>query len=169
MNQPDDRQQSSQDLALEAAINADELFKLETFLPYRLSVLTNRISRELSKLYQERFGLSIPEWRVMANLGRFAPMSAQDVAERSSMDKAKVSRAIASLQKAKLITRDQDPKDNRAVLLNLSSEGRRIYDEITPLATEWERSLLQGLGADEAKSLHQIIDRLHRRMDDSMA
>lgn len=144
---------------------ADDAFLLENFLPYRLVVLTTRISRELARLYQDRFGLSIAEWRVMANLARFAPLSAQEVAERGSMDKAKASRAISKMLARGLITRDRDPSDNRATILNLSPKGREIYDEIAPLAANWERRLLQALPPGGEVALHETIDRLHRGLD----
>ncbi|MDH3476666.1 MAG: MarR family transcriptional regulator, partial [Rhodospirillales bacterium] len=41
-----------------------EAFDLETFLPYRLSVVTNRVSRAFARRYSAEFGLSVPEWRV---------------------------------------------------------------------------------------------------------
>lgn len=71
---------------------------LERFLPYRLSVLTNRVSGALSRHYADRFGIGIPEWRVIAILGRYAGLSANQVAERSAMDKVTVSRAVAALE-----------------------------------------------------------------------
>ncbi len=135
-------------------------FELQSFLPYRLAVLTHRISRELATLYQERFGLTIPEWRVMANLGQFGPLSAQKVAEYSTMDKAKVSRAIARMNTAGLLSREQDPADNRAVILKLSDEGTRILKEIAPMAAAWEADLLRDMSEEEVTALHRAIDHL---------
>jgi len=74
----------------EVAAEAETLLVLEDFLPYRLAVLAHTMSRELSGVYGARFGLSIPEWRILANLGRFGPLYAGELAERSSMDKPKV-------------------------------------------------------------------------------
>ena len=84
----------------EVAAEAETLLVLEDFLPYRLAVLAHKTSRELSGVYGERFGLSIPEWRILANLGRFGPLYAGELAERSSMDKPKVTRALQRLQAA---------------------------------------------------------------------
>src|ERR1043166_3536149 len=74
---------------------------LPRFLPYRLSVLTNRVSSAIARHYSERFGLSIPEWRVMAVLGSVSDLSAREVASRTAIDKVQVSRAVASLLKAR--------------------------------------------------------------------
>ncbi|RED49894.1 MarR family winged helix-turn-helix transcriptional regulator [Aestuariispira insulae] len=142
-----------------------EELHLENFLPYRLSILDNRVSQALSGIYQERFGLSIPEWRVMAILGRHAPLSSNQVADRGSMDKAKVSRAVARLLERDLISRETDPRDNRLLILKLSSKGRRIYAKISPLALGWEKALIGCLEPEEAEILDRIIDKLHRQVD----
>ena len=70
---------------------------LEEFLPYRLSVLSNRLSAAIAESYSRRFGLSIPEWRVIAVLARAPGISAAEVAERTAMDKVAVSRAVRRL------------------------------------------------------------------------
>lgn len=137
---------------------------LDRFLPYRLSVLSNLVSQALAEQYQARFGLSIPQWRVMANLGRTAPMSANEVAERTSMDKVKVSRAIASMQALDLLTRETDPRDNRMVSLKLSAKGRRIYEGIAPMALAWEQEFLSVLNDREIAALDKILVILDKRI-----
>src|SRR5258705_6071920 len=88
---------------------------LEDFLPYRLAVLAHTASRELSGVYGERFGLSIPEWRILANLGRFGALYAGELAERSSMDKPKVTRALQRLKSGGLLPRAIDADDRQPV------------------------------------------------------
>lgn len=138
---------------------------LERFLPYRLSVVTNRISGALSRHYAERFGISIPEWRVVANLGRHPGLTANDVVERSAMDKVTVSRAVAALEGKGLLSRVRDDGDKRKSRLTLSEKGERVYAEIAPLALGFERDLLTGLTAEEAAQLDRIIDKLNGKMD----
>src|SRR5690242_8593047 len=106
---------------------------LDTFMPYRLSVLSNRVSKAIAGEYSSRFGLTIPEWRVMAVLGGTPGLSARAVAERTEMDKVQVSRAVARLLRAKRIERSADGDDGRVTRLALSSRGKTIYDEIAPL------------------------------------
>ena len=139
---------------------------LERFLPYRLSVVTNRISGALSRHYATRFGISIPEWRVIANLGRYPGLSANQVAERSAMDKVTVSRAVAGLEHKGLLDRERDGEDKRRSRLTLSARGMEVYGEIAPLALGFERDLLTALTPDEAAQLDHIIDKLNRKMDD---
>jgi DNA-binding MarR family transcriptional regulator len=105
-------------------------FRLELFLPYRLSVLANRLSREFARRYQDEFGLSIPEWRVIAVLGAFAPLSSNEIGDKTEMDKAKVSRAVATLLKSGRIERAAHPTDQRLIQLTLSWQGRKIYDAV---------------------------------------
>lgn len=136
---------------------------LEDFLPYRLSILSNTISTMIAQIYEERFGLSIPEWRVIAILGRFPGLSAVEVAERTLMDKVAVSRAVNKLVKNGRIDREFADADRRRSILNLSEEGRRVHDEIAPLALKFERDLLQEISDDETEQLRAIMDRLLAR------
>lgn len=133
---------------------------LENFLPYRLSVMTNRISDALSRHYAERFGIGIPEWRVIANLGRHPGITANEVVERSAMDKVTVSRAVAALEKKQLVERRRDDGDRRKARLTLSKAGEKVYDEIVPLALGYERDLLAALTAEERVVLDRVISKL---------
>ena len=156
------------------ARHADDILKdraphggleLDRFLPYRLSVLANRISRALARRYAEQFGLSIPEWRVVAVLAGRQPLSSNVVCERTSMDKAKVSRAVAGLLRKGLITRTPNAHDQRLVVLRLTPAGTATYRRIEPLALEFERQLLAGLDADERAALELLVERLAGRVD----
>jgi DNA-binding MarR family transcriptional regulator len=139
---------------------------LERFLPYRLSVITNRISGALSRHYAARFGIGIPEWRVIANLGRHPGLSANQVAERSAMDKVTVSRAVTGLEAKGLLERVRDGEDKRRSRLTLSARGAEVYGEIAPLALGFERDLLTALTPEEVQQLDRIIDKLGDRMND---
>lgn len=134
--------------------------ELETFLPYRLSVLSNRVSGRIARSYEKRFGLTIPEWRVMAVLGRFPGLTAAEVAERTAMDKVQVSRAVARLQRAGRIEQKAVDGDRRAKHLSLSAAGTTVYGEIVPLAREMELQLVVSLSVAERTALDQILDKL---------
>ena len=133
---------------------------LEHFLPYRLSVLSNRVSGTIARIYTERFQLSITEWRVMAILGRYPGLSANQVAQRGAMDKVAVSRAVARLLDAGRIEREFDDDDRRRSVLRLSEAGYRVYDEVAPLALDFERHLLGDMSAQERELLFGLLDRL---------
>ncbi|HTK80277.1 MAG TPA: MarR family winged helix-turn-helix transcriptional regulator [Rhizomicrobium sp.] len=137
---------------------------LDRFLPYRLSVLTNRVSNAIARHYSERFGLSIPEWRVMAVLGQSASLSAREVAERTAMDKVQVSRAVASLVERRRVQRDGDDDDGRVTRLSLTPRGRAIYDEIVPLALHLEAVLLAALTPGEREMLSALLEKLSGRI-----
>ncbi len=143
-----------------AARHARAILDLEHFLPYRLSVLSNRISQDIARLYADRFGLGITEWRVLAVLGRYPGLSASQLAERTAMDKVAVSRAVASLLAAGRLTRDTHGDDRRRSVLELSEEGYRIYAEVAPAALAYERRLLSNLDADDRAALSRLIDLL---------
>ena len=133
---------------------------LEHFLPYRLSVLSNRVSSAIARVYVERFALGVTEWRVMAVLGRYPDLSANEVAQRTAMDKVAVSRAVARLVEAGRLEREVHDDDRRRSVLRLSEAGYRIHDEDAPLAMGFERRLLEGMDAAERELLFRLIDRL---------
>ena len=135
----------------------DEL-KLEEFLPYRLSVTSHTVSTNIARVYEKRFGVSIPEWRVIAILGRYPGLSAVEVADRTLMDKVAVSRAVTRLIKNGRIDRQFADADRRRSILNLSDEGRRVHNEIAPLALQFERELLQDVSEEDFKTFNRILD-----------
>ncbi len=137
----------------------DELI-LEDFLPYRLSVLSHTISTNIARVYEKRFGVSIPEWRVIAILGRFPGLSAVEVADRTLMDKVAVSRAVTKLIKNGRIDREFADADRRRSILNLSEEGRKVHNEIAPLALQFERELLDDISEEDYGTYNVILDRL---------
>lgn len=140
-----------------------QVLELERFLPYRLSVLSNRVSQSIASAYAERFGLAVTEWRVIAVLGRYPGLSANAVAERTAMDKVAVSRALARLLERGLAQRDTHGSDRRRSVLELSAAGYRVYDEVVPLALGFERELLAPLDAAERAMLGHLLAKIGKR------
>lgn len=138
---------------------------LEHFLPYRLSVLTNVVSGAIAGVYQRRFGLSIPEWRVIAVLSQHPGRSASEVATLTRMDAVAVSRAVARLLRCGRIRRSISPHDRRRSVLQVSPQGESLYREVAPLALRYERDLLAGLRPAERRLLDAMLARLMTRAD----
>ncbi|MDH3989399.1 MAG: MarR family transcriptional regulator [Gammaproteobacteria bacterium] len=138
----------------------DKELILEDFLPYRLAILSHTVSSLIARVYDKRFGLTIPEWRVIAIVGRFPGLSAVEVAERTMLDKVAVSRAVTKLIKAGRIDREFADADKRRSILTLSEDGRKVHDEVAPLAMAMEDDLLHGLADDEIAVLNTVIERL---------
>ena len=144
----------------EGPADAGSRLDLDHFLPYRLSVLSNRLSTAIARIYAERLDLGITEWRVMAVLGLHPGLSAGEVAQRTAMDKVAVSRAVARLMEAGRLRREVDPADRRRSVLYLSPAGRGIYAEVAPLALEFEQRLFGHLERREREALFALLDRL---------
>ncbi len=140
-----------------------ELLKLEEFLPYRLSVLSNTVSRGISAAYVDRFGLSIREWRIIAVLGRHPSLSAAEIVKMTAMDKVAVSRAVARLTGSGRLERSLSDADKRRSVLVLSKDGKRLFEQISPLAKSYEKRLLKCLGREDQERLSDILDNLQRR------
>lgn len=137
-----------------------DLLVLEDFLPYRLSILSNRVSRAIAKRYAKTFSLTIPEWRIIAVLGRRTGLTAKDIAEATEMDKVAVSRAVARLMAAGRVSARPDAEDARRQLLTLTREGQSVHARIAPIALASERRLLAALSARERETLDALLDRL---------
>jgi DNA-binding MarR family transcriptional regulator len=138
---------------------------LEAFLPYRMVDLATRMSRALAAEYGARFDLTIPEWRVVAVLGRFGPMPAGAIAERTSMDKPKVTRAVQRLLAAGRVTRTENPDDRRSVEIALTRAGRDLFGAVGRLALAWERDLVAVLDGREQQVLSVVLHKLANRLE----
>jgi DNA-binding MarR family transcriptional regulator len=140
--------------------NDARAFDLDRFLPYLVNVLASRLSTELAQVYEERFGISIPEWRVIAHLSQNHEVSVREIFRRVDMDKAKVSRAAARLETRGLITKRANSDDRRLVKLALTRKGRSLFEEIAPLALGYERDVLGRLSPREAATFRNLLDKL---------
>lgn len=133
---------------------------LDRFLPYRLSVASNAVSTSISNAYRKRFGLRIPEWRLIAILAETSALTPAMLGERTRMDKISVSRAASALTDRGLIAADDNPDDGRSHFLSLTDDGRALYAEIAPVALATETALFAGLTPDERAILEQLLRRI---------
>jgi DNA-binding MarR family transcriptional regulator len=133
---------------------------LANYTPFRLNRLAMGVSEYLSQVYKGRFGLEIPEWRVIVTVGPTRTCTAQHIAESTRMHKTRVSRAIAHLVKRALIERTSNADDRREMELRLTKAGRALYAELVPLALERERALLSCLGEEEQRAFNEGLGRL---------
>jgi len=133
---------------------------LDDFIPYRLSVASNEVSEAVSRVYRAMFGLSIPEWRVVAVVGETESLTQQAIGQRTAMDKVTVSRAAIRLEARDLIARRPDPQDGRAHQLNLTDAGRTLYHQVAPRALDLERRLFESFSEDERRVLATMLRRI---------
>jgi DNA-binding MarR family transcriptional regulator len=137
-----------------------ELLVLEDFLPYRLSILSNRVSRAIAARYAKTFDLTIPEWRIIAVLGRRPGLTAKEIAEATEMDKVAVSRAAAKLVVANRVRASADAEDARRLRHTLTREGESVHARIAPIALAAEARLVQALNERERTQLDALLGRL---------
>lgn len=137
--------------------------RLAGFLPFRLSVLTNTVSSAIASGYAERFGIGIPEWRVIAVLAESSGLAAAEVAQRTVMDKVAVSRAAAALLDRRLLRRRVSRRDRRRSELTLTAAGRAVYGQIVPMALGYERALLRAITVTERRQLAAVLRKLQAR------
>jgi DNA-binding MarR family transcriptional regulator len=147
---------------------ADDVLALEQFLPYRLNRLADAISRDFARIYKDRYGLTRPEWRLLATLGQYGNMTATAIGRHSAMHKTKVSRAVSALEKRRWIARAADEADRRIEHLKLTKAGDEAYRALVPLMLGFEARMLERASAPDratvAKALTvlEAIASLHR-------
>jgi DNA-binding MarR family transcriptional regulator len=138
-------------------------FDLDAFLPYRLSIASNLVSRLFARRYAEEFGLTIAEWRVLAVVGADGVATASAVRARTGMDKAKVSRAVAALLDRRLLRRAVQRADRRLDPLALTPGGRAVFEAIVPRARALEAELAAGLPARQRAALDAALHHIAAR------
>ena len=146
-------------------MHARAALHLPSFVPFRLNRLAVAVSSYLSVIYRERFGLDIPEWRVLVTVGSERGCTAQSIAGSTRMHKTRVSRAITHLEELGLMERTSSAHDRREMQLRLSKTGRRMYQELVPLALERERTLLACLNKDELCGFLLALEHLERLLN----
>jgi DNA-binding MarR family transcriptional regulator len=151
----------ARDVSTRAAEQAP--LKLEQFLPYQLNVVASLVSLALSRVYARRYRIGVPEWRVLVTLGQYGVMTGKAVGAHTHMHKTKVSRAVALLEKRKLLVRRANRADMRESFLSLTAPGRAMYEELAPHALDFARRLTEILTTAERdvfnRALKQLTDR----------
>ena len=139
---------------------------LSRFLPYLLSLASNAVSGRIAMEYRQRWGLSIPEWRVMAVLGDSGAATQRDLTKRTLMDKVAVNRACKILEERELAERTPNRQDGRSHLLDLTEAGHAMHAEIMPLALEMERQLFEGFSKDELDLFRALLERSREQAEE---
>jgi len=137
--------------------------KLEHFLPYQLNVVSNLVSQALSRIYTQRYGIGVPEWRVVVTLGQYRVMTAKAIGAHTHMHKTKVSRAVAFLEKRRLLARRANRDDKREAFLSLTSAGRTMYEEVAPHALDFARRLTDILSPPDREAFNRALRLLTER------
>jgi len=137
--------------------------KLEHFLPYQLNVVSSLVSQALSRVYARRYGIGVPEWRVVVTLGQFGVMTAKAIGAHTHMHKTKVSRAVALLEKRRLIARRANREDMREAFLSLTAAGRTMYEEVAPHALDFAQRLTEILSPADREAFNRALLQLTAR------
>lgn len=147
----------------------DGLFTPEDSIAHSFTVVVNRVSQMLEKMYRDRYGLTVVGWRLLAIIHNHSPLSAKGLAEFSAMDQVSISRALEQLVGKKLVSRRTDPADRRRVVLRLTKKGEAVYNDIVPLSYAADRALLSALPESEARLIRQMVKKLVDRSAETMS
>ncbi len=143
--------------------------KLEQFLPYQLNVVSSLVSQALSRVYARRYGIGVPEWRVLVTLGQFEAMTAKAIGAHTHMHKTKVSRAVALMEKRRLLARRSNREDKREAFLSLTAGGQAMYEEIAPHALDFAKRLTEILTPADREAFNRALKLLTARSAELVA
>lgn len=135
---------------------------LEDFIPYRLNRLGTTVSERLKGVYSKKFGLTIPQWRVLSTLGQFERLTATEIGAHSAMHKAKVSRAVRDLELRRWLNRRGTEQDRRFEMLELTTTGRKAYDAIVPDMAGFEEDMRVTMGTRQTRVVLEALDSLEK-------
>ena len=148
---------------------ADAALRLEEFLPYRLNVVASLSSQALSKVYAKRYGIGVPEWRVLVTLGQYGVMTGKAVGAHTHMHKTKVSRAVAQLEARKFVTRKANRADLREAFLSLTPAGRAVLEELAPRARDFTEKLSEVVSPSDRAAFDRAVAQLTERSAELVA
>lgn len=148
------------------ASKPDATLTLATFLPYRLTIAATLTSQALSRIYTDRYKFGVPEWRVLVTLGEFGTMTGKAIGLHSHMHKTKVSRAVALLERRKLVIRKANREDMRESFLSLTPAGQIIYDDLAPLALDFARRVTEAVDPSDRAALDRALQRITEQAAD---
>ncbi len=138
---------------------------LDTYLPYRLSVASNKVSGLIARAYEKRFGLTIPQWRIMVTLAGGVSLSQKGLVERTAMDKVTISRAVGVLVNRGYLIKSENLPDKRSDLLSLCETGHEVVEAVSPLAQSIEAALKGAIGQENAIFLDKMLRELEAQVD----
>jgi DNA-binding MarR family transcriptional regulator len=157
-------------VAVEPAMAGEEApLKLEKFLPYQLNVVASLVSLALSRVYARRYGIGVPEWRVLVTLGQYGVMTGKAIGAHSHMHKTKVSRAVAQMEARKLLVRRGNRADKRESFLSLTAAGRAMYEEVAPHALDFTKRLTEILTPADREAFDRALKQLTERSAELVA
>jgi DNA-binding MarR family transcriptional regulator len=151
------------------SLSEDAPLKLEQFLPYQLNVVATLVSLALSRVYAKRYRIGVPEWRVLVTLGQYGVMTGKAIGAHTHMHKTKVSRAVALLEKRKLLVRRSNRADMRESFLSLTASGRAMYKELAPHALEFTDRLTEILTPADREAFNRAVQQLTERSAELVA
>jgi DNA-binding MarR family transcriptional regulator len=157
------------DVTAEQNLGENAPLKLEHFLPYQLNVVSSLVSLALSRVYARRYGIGVPEWRVLVTLGQFGVMTAKAIGAHTHMHKTKVSRAVALMEKRRLVARRANRDDMREAFLSLTASGRTMYEEVAPHAIDFARRLTEILTNADREAFDRALKHLTARSAELVA
>jgi len=146
-----------------ARLGDEAPLKLENFLPYQLNVVASLVSQALSRVYSRRYGIGVPEWRVLVTLGQYEAMTAKAIGAHTHMHKTKVSRAVALMERRRLLARRANRDDMREAFLSLTAAGRAMYEEVAPYALDFARRLTEILTPADRDAFNRALSQLTAR------
>lgn len=138
--------------------------KLDDYVTYQVTVLAQMFGREAARVYSSKWGLSLPQARIMTVLGKLPGMSLRELTDQTQMDKGQISRVVTQMEADGLITRESDKNDGRRLILTLTPSGAKLHDQTIGTAESRQKAILSVLTREELDDLNATLAKLSNHM-----
>ena len=136
------------------AVSKDTAF-LEEYLTFLLAKTSHLASTSFHSELRER-GVSVGTWRILCALNE-CRRSVGELAELVLLKQSTLSKTLDRLEQDGLIERQRDPKHRRLVIIGNSKKGKRLVEQLLPLAQQHERNVFSHLSDAERRKLTELL------------
>lgn len=137
---------------------------LDDYVTYKVTVLAQMFGREAARIYSAKWGLSLPQYRILIVLGKLPGMSLRELTDQTQMDKGQISRVVTQMEADGLITRESDKNDGRRLVLTLTQSGAQLHQQTIGTSEARQKEILGVLSREELDALNDTLAKLANHM-----
>lgn len=124
-----------------------------------LGMASNKYVRTSARIFTERYGLGIMDWRMLVTLTRHPGATVTLSSRLMGIDKAAVSRSLTRLEEKGWVVPTQLGRGERRKSWKLSEQGKLLHEEVLSLSMQLHRSVLDGFTPQEIGVLNGLLKR----------
>lgn len=128
-----------------------------------------RATSTFGKLTEEQirtFGLTEPQFSVLECLGHLGPLTLGELSRKQLVSSGNITCVIDNLEKEGLVERIPSAEDRRAIVAQLTTKGKKRFDEIFVTHAEFVAKTASVLSEEEQETLSRLLKKLGHSLKD---